>query len=153
MNAKGLLKYLPRICLIIFLSLLAVGGFFWIKNHAKRNIHFTTLGNESGKIIMKGKNITEIITNMKDAYYDDEGELHQMSNPKKYGALFKELGIVFFGITPIKEIYELSAEWNEYVEKESWEIKSGKKEEEKIPDKPTYEIVKNIEKLDYYFIA
>lgn len=125
----------------VFLSLLAYSIIVWFKTLAKRNVHFTQLGNEQGKLIMKEQNIVGVISNMKKVHYDENGELQNQPNPKDYGSFFKEFGIIFFGITPIKEIYKFSISWNEFVEKETKEVKG---------EQPNYEVIKKNEKLDYF---
>ncbi len=130
------------IILLIIASL--SGGSYWViitlKNYAKKNVHFTTLGNEQGKLVMKEKNIVDVLSNMRGVYYNEKGKQIIGSNPRNYGSLFEEFGITYFGLTPIKEIYEFSVEWRELIEKEASEVKNGS----------SFEIVEKKEKLDYF---
>ena len=126
---------------VILLSLLSAGIIIGIKNLAKKNIHFTRLGNEQGKLVMKEDNVVRVLSNMKGWHYDDNGELTKGENPTKHGSLFKELGIIFFGLTPIRNIYQFSAEWNDYSDKKANSVKG---------EKYGYEIIKKSEKLDYF---
>ncbi|MFA6523919.1 MAG: hypothetical protein WC264_01325 [Candidatus Paceibacterota bacterium] len=126
---------------VILISLLSACIIIGMKNLAKRNTHFTRLGNEQGKLVMKEENVVEVLSNMKGLYYNNNGELVKAINPKKNGSLFKEFGIIFFGITPIKNIYQFSSEWNEYTEKKAKGVKG---------EQISYEIIKKNEKLDYF---
>lgn len=127
--------------ILVILSLLSAGIILGMKKLAKRNIHFTQLGNEQGKLIVKGDNVVEVLSHMENFYYDNNGELQKGNNPKSLGSLFKEFGIVFFGITPIKEVYKFTSEFKEYVDKKA----------EEITDKqPRYEIIKKKEELDCF---
>ena len=112
--------------------------FVWkVKKLAKRNIHFTELGKEEGKLVKQGEDIVKVISNMKEVYYDDNGE--EQIGSKPLGSFFKELGILFFGITPIREIYEFSIKWSEYAESQVEETKG----------KP-YELIEKKEKVGYF---
>jgi hypothetical protein len=127
--------------ILVILSLLSAGIILGMKKLAKKNVHFTQLGNEQGKLIVKGDNVVEVLSHMKNFYYDNNGELRKGNNPNGLGSLFKEFGIVFFGITPIKEVYKFTSEFKEYVDKKA----------EEITDKqPRYEIIKKKEELDYF---
>lgn len=129
------------IVIIILCSLLAFLLIIWIKKLAKENTHFTTIGNEQGKLIAQEDDIVDVLSNMKGVYYDKMGELHREKNPKTYGSLFKELGTIVFGLSPIRKVYRFSLSWNEFVEREAKEVRGNKY---------TYEIIHKNEKIDSF---
>ena len=121
------------------LSLLSYLIIMTIKEYAKKDKHFTTLGNEEGKLIAQEQNIVNVISNMQGMHYNELGELIRTTNPNKYGSLFKELGVIYFGISPIKRVYQFSLSWSEFVEREAREVRGE--------PQPIYEIVNKRETL------
>ncbi len=98
----------------------AAGTILEIKKLAKKDTHLTTIMPETGKLVKLGEDIVKVLTNMRDGHYNDKGDWRPV--PKSLGHLFKELGVVFFGISPIYEIYKFDFRFSEYVEKESQEV-------------------------------
>jgi len=121
------------------LSLLSYLILIKIKEYAKKDKHFTTLGNEEGKLIAQEERIVNVISNMQGMHYDRNGELVRSSNPNKYGSLFKDLGVIYFGISPIKRVYQFSLSWSEFVDREAREVRGEQQ--------ALYEIVKKREVL------
>ncbi|MEK7588261.1 MAG: hypothetical protein AAB438_00400 [Patescibacteria group bacterium] len=113
-------------CIFIFAALCA-GIILGLKNLGKKNICFTTLAPEEGKLVVQEGNVVEVLSNMTDAYYDEKGELIEEENPEGLGEIFEELGVIPYGLTPIKEIYQFSVAWMEYIEKEASQVKTGEK--------------------------
>ena len=118
-----LLIIVITIVVLVLLSLGIALIILKIKDLSNENTHFTTLSPEQGKLIVKEGKIVDVLSNMEGVYYDEKGEKIEKENPKKYGSLFKEFGVVFFGISPINKIYTFSVSWSEYVEKEAKKIK------------------------------
>lgn len=133
-----LISLIISVCIII-LIILAWLFVKKIKSLAKRNVHFTEIGSEEGKLVKQGENIVKVMSNMKDVYYDDKGE--KQPGFRSLGSFFEELGIPFFGITPIWEIYEFSIKWTEYAESQVDETKGIKR---------PYELIEKKEKVNYF---
>lgn len=111
--------------IIFLLSLLSYLIIIKIKEFAKVNKHFTTLGNEEGKLIANENKIVNVISNFNGIHYNKSGELIRTPNPVKYGSLYKQLGVIYFGLSPIKRVYQFSLSWSEFVEREAREVRDG----------------------------
>lgn len=128
--------------LIIALISIAAGIILGLKRLARKNNLFTYLPKESGKIVMTGDNVVEILNNFEEGYYDSTGQWTE-GEPQNLGELFEELGLTYYGLTPIKEIYNFSVFWKAIVDKEVAQLGDH-------PVSPVKQIVPQKEMTDHF---
>lgn len=96
------------------LSLLVLGIGLWSFDLAKKDVHFTELAPDTGKLIKRGEDIVDIKFNSDKEHYDDNGTL--VEGKQDLGWFFNLTGRVFFGISPIWEVFHFKTSWNEYAQ-------------------------------------
>ncbi|MFZ2205289.1 MAG: hypothetical protein WAV23_01745 [Minisyncoccia bacterium] len=107
--------------ILAILSLGWLGFTLLLKQLGKNDTHFTELTKETGKGVVKGKNVVNLLFNSKNGFYDKEGNWKECKDnegnficrPQNLGSLFEKLGITFFGLSPINEILKFKVYQND----------------------------------------
>lgn len=121
---------LYTVLVLVALSLIVLGIGLWIFSLAKKDIHFTELAPNTGKMIKMGADIVKILFNSKDGHYQDDGAL--TTGEQNLGFLFNRTGRIFFGISPIYEVFKFNISWSDYA---GGETSDGKQKPPSLTEK------------------
>ncbi len=130
--------------ILIIISVLAALGITKAKEMSKEDNLVTELAPETGKLVKQGENIVAVLSNFKDGHYTNDGKW-ELGAPPGNGELFTELGFIYFGLTPIQEIFVFPVSWSRYIEKEAQSV-----QDESESRKPKYELVEQSETVNYF---
>jgi hypothetical protein len=121
---------LITIAVIVVLSLVVLGIALKIFSLAKTDTSFTQLAPMTGKMVKMGEDIVNILfnsendgperskTDKKEGYYEAKTGEWKPGKKQSLGWLFDLTGRIFFGISPIYEIFKFDVSWGELSEGE-----------------------------------
>ena len=110
-----MLTIILTIVAITLLSLVVLGAILWMFRLAKQDVHFTELAPNTGKLVKMGADIVNILFNSNSGYYESDGKW-KGENHQSLGLISTLTGRVFFGLSPIYEIFHFDTSWGEYIE-------------------------------------
>lgn len=126
-----------------------------VKTRSKENINYTTLAKEEGKLVVTSENVTKILGNFKNGFFQENGDWHEYTAgevKQDLGDLFKQTGTIAYGSYPIEKIYEFTEEFTDHVKAESGEVKktTGNKEEPTVAMKV---VTKKVDSFRRFYVT
>ncbi len=113
---------------LVALSLAVLGILLWLIKLAKKDIHLTELAPETGKMVKMGTDVVRFLFNSDSGHYEKNGDW--VAGRQNLGRLFNLTGRVFFGVSPIYEIFHFSVSWGEYSLVDDHPVVSKKEEKD-----------------------